>query len=59
MLRPPVAGLGAVLEGAGGRGLMVQMSLPPNDFAAFQRVAADGDLHRFRRTGDQIPAVHV
>lgn len=59
VLRPPVAGLGAVLEGAGGRGLMVQMSLPPNDFAAFQRVAADGDLHRFRRTGDQIPAVHV
>ncbi len=59
VLRPPVAGLGAILEGAGGRGLMVQISLPPNDFAAARRIVADGDLHRFRRAGDQIPAVHV
>ena len=58
VLRPPVAGLGVVMEGAGGRGLMVQISLPPKDLAAVRRIATDGDLHRFRRAGDDIPAVH-
>lgn len=32
----PVAGLGAILEGAGGHGLVFQMSLPPKEFEALR-----------------------
>jgi hypothetical protein len=37
VLKMPVAGLGALLDGPGGRGLIFQMSLPPGEFEAVSR----------------------
>ena len=34
LMKLPVTGLGALVEGADGRGLVFQMSLPPNEFEA-------------------------
>ena len=44
----PVAGLGALLDGADGRGLVFQMSLPPTEFEAMSSPANREQLHRFR-----------
>jgi Transferase family len=54
----PVAGLGALMEGADGRGLVFQMSLPPKEFEAMSSPATLEGLHRFRCTGDDIPQLH-
>ncbi|MDT5071960.1 MAG: hypothetical protein QOH82_1280 [Mycobacterium sp.] len=51
----PVAGLGALVDGADGRGLVFQMSLPPNDFEAMSSRAVEEHVHRFRCAGDDIP----
>jgi hypothetical protein len=51
----PVAGLGALVDGADGRGLVFQMSLPPNDFEAMSSPAVEEHVHRFRCAGDDIP----
>ena len=40
LLKSPVAGLGALLEGAEGRGLVFQMSLPPKEFEVASSVAS-------------------
>lgn len=54
----PVAGLGALVEGAGGRGLLLQMALPPKEFEAMSGPAIREHLRRFRCAGDDIPRWH-
>jgi hypothetical protein len=51
----PVAGLGALVDGADGRGLAFQMSLPPKEFEAISKPAVAERVHRFRCAGDHIP----
>lgn len=58
VLTLPVAGLGALLEGAEGRGLMFLMSLPPNEFAVLSSPTVRAHLQRFRRADDDIPRLH-
>lgn len=55
LMKLPVAGLGALMEGPGGRGLVFQMSLPPKEFEAISRPAIRERIHWFRRAGDDIP----
>ncbi len=57
-MKIPVAGLGALVDGADGRGLLFQMTLPPRDFQAMSSPAIRQHLHRFRRAGDDIPRLH-
>lgn len=58
VLKLPVAGLGALMEGADGRGLVFQMSLPPKELEAVSRPAIREHLRRFRCAGDDIPRLH-
>jgi hypothetical protein len=58
LMKIPVAGLGALAEGADGRGLVFQMSLPPKEFEAISSPAIREHLHRFRCAGDDIPRLH-
>ncbi len=58
LMKLPVAGLGALVEGAGGRGLVFQMSLPPKEFEAMSSPAVREHMHRFRCAGDDIPRLH-
>jgi hypothetical protein len=58
LMKTPVAGLGAIVEGADGRGLVFQMSLPPEGFEAMSDPAIREHLHRFRCAGDDIPQLH-
>ena len=58
LLKLPVAGLGALVEGADGRGLVFQMSLPPKEFEAMSSPASREHMHRFRQAGDDIPRLH-
>jgi len=58
LMKLPVAGLGALVEGADGRGLVFQMSLPPKEFEAMSSPVIQEHLHRFRRAGDSIPRLH-
>lgn len=58
LLKLPLAGLGALVEGADGRGLVFQMSLPPKEFAATSSPAIREHMHRFRCAGDDIPPLH-
>jgi Transferase family len=58
LMKSPVAGLGALMEGADGRGLVFQMSLPPKEFEAMSRPAIREHVHRFRRVGDDIARLH-
>ena len=58
LMNLPVAGLGALVEGAGGRGLLFQMSLPPKDFEATSSPAMRELVHRFRGADDDIPRPH-
>jgi hypothetical protein len=58
LLKLPVAGLGALAEGADGRGLVFQMSLPPKEFAATSSPAIREHMHRFRCAADDIPRLH-
>lgn len=58
LMKLPVAGLGALLEGAHGCGLVFQMSLPPKDFDAMSSPSVREHLHVFRRPGDEIPRLH-
>ncbi len=52
LMKLPVAGLGALTEGAGGRGLVFRISLPPKDFAAASSPVVREHLRRFRSVGD-------
>jgi hypothetical protein len=58
LTKMPVAGLGALVEGADGRGLLLQMALPPKEFEAMSSPAIREHLHRFRCAGDVIPRWH-
>jgi transferase family protein len=58
LLKLPVAGLGALVDGADGRGLVFQMALPPKEFEAMSSPAIRDYLHRFRRAGDDIARLH-
>ncbi|ORW18065.1 hypothetical protein AWC18_16635 [Mycolicibacter nonchromogenicus] len=58
LMRVPVAGLGALMEGAERHGLVFQMSLPPKEFDALSRPAVREYLHRFRRIGEVLPRVN-
>ena len=58
LMKFPVAGLGALVEGADCRGLVFQMSLPPKEFEAMSSPAIREHMHRFRRAGDDIPRLH-
>jgi transferase family protein len=58
LMKLPVAGLGALVDGADGRGLVFQMSLPPTEFEATSSPAIREHMHRFRREGDDIPRLH-
>ena len=58
LLKVPVAGLGALVEGADGRGLVFQMSLPPKAFEAVSSPAIHEHIHRFLCSGDDIPHLH-
>jgi hypothetical protein len=58
LLKLPVAGLGGLVEGADGRGLVFQMSLPPKEFAATSSPAIREHMHRFRSASDDIPRLH-
>ena len=58
VMKLPVAGGGALMQGADGRGLAFQMSLPPRDFEATSSPAIREHLHRFRCAGDDIPRLH-
>jgi hypothetical protein len=58
LMKVPFAGFGAVVEGADGRGLVFQMTLPPTDFEAVSSPAIREHLHRFRRADDDIPRLH-
>lgn len=58
LMKVPVAGFGALVEGADGRGLVFQMTLPPKEFDAISSPAIREHLHRFRRADDDIPRLH-
>ena len=58
LMKTPVAGLGALVEGANGRGLVFQMSLPPREFEAMSSPAIRNHVHRFRYADDDIPRLH-
>ncbi|PRC44752.1 hypothetical protein C6A85_98640 [Mycobacterium sp. ITM-2017-0098] len=58
LVKLPVAGLGALVEGADGRGLVFQMALPPREFDAMTHPAMRERMHRFRAAGDNIPRLH-
>ena len=58
VMKVPVAGYGSLIEGADGRGLVFQMTLPPKDFEAMSSPAIREHLHRFRHAGDNIPRLH-
>jgi hypothetical protein len=58
LMKLPVAGLGALAEGADGRGLLFQIALPPKEFRAMSSAAIWEGVHRFRRAGDDIPRLH-
>ena len=58
LMKLPVAGGGALLEGADGTGLVFQIALPPREFQAMSSPAMREVLHRFRRVDDDIPQLH-
>jgi hypothetical protein len=58
VVQSPVAGLGALLEGADGSGLVFQMALPPKEFEAMSSPGIREHLRRFRCAGDDIPRLH-
>jgi hypothetical protein len=58
VLKLPVAGLSALIDGAHGRGLVFLMSLPPKEFKLMSSSATKEYVHRFRRQDDDIPRVH-
>jgi hypothetical protein len=58
LMKLPVAGGGALMEGANGRGLVFQMALPPRDLQAMSSPAVREHMHAFRRAADDISRVH-
>lgn len=58
VMKVPVAGYGSLIDGADGRGLVFQMTLPPRDFDVMSSPAIQEHLHRFRCADDDIPRLH-
>jgi hypothetical protein len=58
LMKLPVAGLGALSEGADERGLVFQISLPPKEFEAMSSPAIREHMHGFRCAADDIPRLH-
>ena len=58
LMKVPVAGVGALVDGADGRGLVFQMSLPPREFQAMSSPVSREHMHRFRSADDNIPSLH-
>jgi hypothetical protein len=58
VMKVPFAGYGTLMDGADGRGLVFQMTLPPKDFEAMSSPAIREHLHRFMRADDDIPRLH-
>lgn len=58
VIKVPVAGLGALVDGVDGRGLVFHMSLPQRDFDAATRPAIIERLHRFGQVDEEIPRLH-
>lgn len=58
LMKVPVAGLGVLMEGAGERGLIFQMALPPREFQALSSAEVYEHMHRFRHADDDIPRMH-
>jgi hypothetical protein len=46
------------VDGADGRGLVFQMSLPRKEFEAATSPAIREHMHRFGRASDDIPRLH-
>ena len=58
LMKLPVAGLGALVDGADGRGLVFHMALPFKDFEVMSSPATSEHIHRFRCANDDIPRYH-
>jgi Transferase family len=58
LMKLPVAGLCALVDGAEGRGLVFQIALPPREFEAMSSTTTRAHVHRFRRPDDDIPQLH-
>ncbi len=58
LMKVPFAGVGVLVEGADGRGLVFQMTLPPKDFEAMSSPATLEHLRRFRCADDDISRLH-
>jgi hypothetical protein len=58
LMKLPVAGLCALVDGAEGHGLVFQIALPPSEFEAMSNTATREQVHRFRRADDEIPQLH-
>lgn len=54
----PIAGACILIEGAGGRGLVLHITLPPREFEAMSSSPIREHMHRFRCSGDDIPRLH-
>ncbi|MDT5204703.1 MAG: hypothetical protein QOD34_1339 [Mycobacterium sp.] len=58
LMKLPVAGLCALVDGTEGHGLVFQIALPPKEFEAMSSAANRAHVHRFRRADDDIPQLH-
>jgi hypothetical protein len=58
VMKLPIAGGGALMQGADGRGLVFQMALPPREFEATSSPVIREHVQRFRCAGDDIPRLH-
>jgi hypothetical protein len=58
LMKLPVAGICALVDGTQERGLVFQIALPPRDFEAISSTATREYVHRFRRADDDIPHLH-
>ncbi|GFG54338.1 hypothetical protein CQY20_20035 [Mycolicibacterium agri] len=58
LMKFPVAGLGALVDGVDGRGMLFQIALPPREFQALCTPAVSEHMHRFRCADDDIPQLH-
>lgn len=54
----PVAGIGLLVDGAGGRGLFAELFLPAREFETISQPRFRERLHRFREPDDDIPLLH-
>jgi hypothetical protein len=58
LMKLPVAGLGALVDGVDGRGLVFQIALPQREFHALRTPGVAEHMHRFRCVDDDIPSLH-